>query len=59
MRGGATKAQRWAIWKSQEPLVDLMGVSETEVAEYRKWAGTTGWHDRIVDELVELAGGAE
>lgn len=50
-----TKLQRWAFWKSHEPLVDLSYVEETEVQEYRKWAGTKGWHDRIVEELMEVA----
>ena len=54
---GATKAQRWEAWKAQEPLVDLSIVEETEVQEYRQWAGTRGWHDRMVEDLIELAGG--
>ena len=44
----------WHRWKQQEPLVDFMCVSDTEVAEYRAWAGTKGWHDRTVEELIAL-----
>lgn len=44
----------WHRWKQQEPLVDFMCVSDTEIAEYRAWAGTKGWHDRTVEELIAL-----
>lgn len=31
-----------------------MCISDTEIAEYRKWAGTKGWHDKIVQQLMEI-----
>lgn len=48
---------RWQAWARQEPLVDLCCVSETEVSEYRTWAGTKAFHDQIVKELMEMANG--
>lgn len=47
----------WEAWKRAEPLVDLSYISDTEVAEYRRWAGTAGWHNRTVEELISFAEG--
>lgn len=49
-----TRRTRWQNWLSQEPLVDLYYIEETEIQEYRTWAGTKKWHDQIVKELMEL-----
>lgn len=47
------RCHRWRSWLVQEPLVDLSSVSDTEVAEYRQWAGTKKAHDDLVKSLVE------
>ena len=46
---------QWEAWKRAEPLVDLSYVSDTEVAEYRRWAGTKSYHDRVVWGLLRFA----
>lgn len=46
---------RWQAWSRQEPLVDLYYVEETEIQEYRTWAGTKAFHDKMVQELMEIA----
>ena len=51
------RRHRWRMWLAQEPCVNLWSVSETEVAEYRAWAGTTAYHNRVVAELVAIAEG--
>lgn len=48
------RCARWHRWLAQEPTVDLWLVDDTEVAEYRAWAGTTGLHRRRVEELMEM-----
>lgn len=50
----AARCHRWTVWKAQEPRPDHWYTDDTEVAEYRAWAGTTRLHERIVDELVAL-----
>lgn len=47
-----SRGYRWKCWKTQEPLVDLSYVSDTEVAEYRQWAGTKKHHDDLVASMV-------
>lgn len=47
-----SRCSRWKSWRDREPLVDLWNVSDTEVAEYRQWAGTKGHHDGLVDRMV-------
>ena len=49
------RCSRWQAWFRQEPLVDLYYVEETEIQEYRAWAGTRKWHDQMVKELMEIA----
>jgi hypothetical protein len=49
----ASRCFRWWAWRNQEPLVDLTNVSDTEVAEYRQWAGTKKHHDDLVKELTD------
>lgn len=51
----AARATKWKLWRAQEPLLDLSCVGDTEVAEYRRWAKTAGWHQRTVDEMIALA----
>ena len=51
----ASRCSRWQTWARQEPLVDLYYVEETEIQEYRAWAGSRKWHDQIVQELMEIA----
>jgi hypothetical protein len=46
---------RWERWRRAEPLVDLSCVSDTEVAEYRRWAGTTAHHNKVVSDLIKIA----
>ena len=48
------RCRRWQRWSGQEPNVDLWSISDTEVAEYRAWAGTTKYHARRVEELSKL-----
>lgn len=48
------RCRRWEVWKAQEPRPDHWYTDDTEVAEYRAWAGTTALHERIVDGLLEL-----
>lgn len=51
-----SRCHRWRSWKAKEPLVDLSYVSDTEVAEYRQWAGTKGHHDGLVESMVRSFG---
>lgn len=53
----AARCHRWRIWRQQEPRPDHWYTDDTEIAEYRAWAGTARLHNRIVDELVMLAEG--
>lgn len=53
----ATRCHRWKMWKQQEPRPDHSYTDDTEVAEYRAWAGTTKLHDRLVDDLIKIAEG--
>lgn len=50
-----SRCARWRAWARQEPCVDLWSVEDTEVAEYRAWAGTRAAHDRTVEQLCDLA----
>lgn len=50
-----SRCYRWNRWLQNEPLVDLYLVSDTEVAEYRKWARTTKRHEDTVNELMAIA----
>lgn len=42
---------RWTNWFRREPCVDLSYISDTEVAEYRAWAGTKKYHDDWVRDV--------
>lgn len=48
----AARCYRWSCWKRREPLVDLSYTSDTEVAEYRQWAGTKKHHDDLVATMI-------
>ena len=50
----AARCHRWAMWERQEPRPDHWYTSDTEVAEYRAWAGTTALHERLVDDLMRI-----
>lgn len=49
-----SRCARWQKWWQQEPDVDLWSTSDTEVAEYRAWAGTTKYHAQRIKELSAL-----
>ena len=48
----AARCYRWSSWKRQEPRVDLSYISDTEVAEYRQWAGTKKHHENLVESMT-------
>jgi len=48
----AKRCYRWSSWKRREPLVDLSYTPDTEVAEYRQWAGTRKHHHDLVATMI-------